>query len=501
MKKKYLKVRVFVLAVLMLLNFSPAVSAAEKTEFKLTIVHTNDLHGYPETVPYAKGLADELKNRGEHVLLIDAGDAFASTIFSSYTDAEHMVTVMNMAGYDLYTVGNHEQMMSLEAYGKAASRSAFPHLGANINEVFKAAGTVRNYVVKEISGVKIAFIGLSTGAYTDRNAAEAVAAAEEARTAAAAEGASVFIGIFHLGITDPDPMKRSAYIAESCGWLTAIIDGHCHTPYEQTVNGVSMAEAGGYNDNIGVMELSFKAGKVTAISSDRITIKGNEQNCGIVPDAEIISYIAAAEKDLAELAAVVGAVPVALDGERTTVRAKEALIGNIAADAMREYTGADIAFVPGAFLRASVPAGEITKGTLYGLFIHPETEVLYFELSGAEILAFMENCLNHVPEVSGYFRQISGLRIRYDETKAAGRRIVSIITNDGIPLDAEKIYCVAGTTFERNQLFDWEEQGLSFKQDQVSLNQMFIDYINAGKVSSWEIDYRLASVNDVEAAR
>lgn len=497
MKSRNQKVLYLFLLVLMLFHFSVAAFASEEAEFKLTIVHTNDMHGYPEAVPYAKGLVDGLKAQRENVLLIDAGDAFASTVFSNYTDAANMATIMNMAGYDLFTVGNHEQMMSLEAYGKAASLTAFPHLGANMNEAFKTAGDVKDYVVKEVSGVKIAFIGLSSGGYTDRNASEAVAAAEEARTAAAAEGATVFIGVFHLGITDSDLTKRSTYIAENCGWLTAIIDGHCHTSYAQTVNGVYMVETGGYSNNIGVMELSFKAGKVTAISPDCIVIKGNEQNCGIVPDPEIIAYIAEAEKKLAEFSETVGTVPVDLDGERTTVRAKEAVIGNIAADAMREYTGAEIAFVPGVFLRGSVRAGDMTRGTLQALFLRPETEVLYFELTGTEIMAIMEKSLENVPEVSGEFRQISGIRVRYDETKAAGSRIVSIITDDGMPLEAERIYRVAGTTFDKNKLYgeNEEAQELALKQDPVSLNQMFIDYINAGKVGSWEIDYRLVSVN------
>lgn len=501
MKRRVTRILSLLLSILLLSQFSLAAFAAEEEEFKLTIVHTNDMHAYPAAVPYAKGLADARKANGENVLLIDAGDAFASTSFSNYADAANMVTVMNMAGYDLMTVGNHEQMMSLEAYGKAAALSAFPHLGANTNEDFKAAGNVKDYVIKEVSGVKIAFIGLSVGNSTSRNAAEAVQAAEAARAAATAEGASIFIGVFHLGITDSDVTKRSTYIAENCGWLTAIIDGHCHTPYAQKVNGVYMAETGEYGSNIGIMELSFKGGQMVNITSQGIAIKDNEQNCGIVPDAEIVSYIAEVEKKLAELAVVVGAIPVDLDGERNTVRAREAVLGDIAADAMLEYTGADIAFVPATFLRSSVKAGDITSEMLQGLFLRPATEVLYFELSGAEILQFMEKCLDNVPEVSGNFRQLGGLRVQYDETKAVGSRVVSITMNDGTPLDTERTYCVVGTTMERNQLYgeDWEAQGLSFKQDEVSINQMFMNYINAGKVGSWEIDYRLVSVNDAEA--
>ncbi|MGL5435175.1 MAG: bifunctional metallophosphatase/5'-nucleotidase [Lachnospiraceae bacterium] len=488
-----------ILTVILLLNSMGAAFASEDGNFKLTIIHTNDMHGYPEAIPYAKGLVNELKSNGEPVLLIDAGDAFASTSFSDYKDASHMVTAMNKAGYDLFTVGNHEQMMSLEAYGKAAQMSEFPHLGANTNDEFKAAGNVRDYVIKEIGGVKIAFIGLSTGNYTELNGNDAVQCAENAKAAAEAEGATVFIGVFHLGITDTDLSLRSTYIAENCGWLTAIIDAHCHTPYAQTVNGVYMVETGEYSNNIGVLELTFKDGKAVEITSDRIAVRGNEANCGITPDAEITTYIAEVEAQLAYLKAVVGTFPVALDGERTTVRAKEALLGNIATDAMREYTGADIAFIPGPFIRSSIAAGDMTMEALQGLFLHQETAVVYFELSGAEILDFIENtCLDGVPEVSSNFRQLSGLIIRYDETKPVGSRIVTITLADGTPLDPQKTYQLVGTDMDRKNIFgdDWEEKGLTFKEDDVTLNNMLMNYVNSGKVVAWETDGRISSVND-----
>lgn len=496
MKRRILRILCIALVIAIVLSLAISAGAADEQSF--TILHTNDMHGYPQAVPYVKGLADELRADGKEVLIVDAGDALGSTAFSSYADATNMVTVMNMAGYNVYTIGNHEGFMtSIDVFKKAAELAEFPFIGANVDDEYREAGEMSDYVILEAAGAKIAFIGLTNGFHTTKNGDDAVACAEAAREAAEAEGATMFIGVFHLGITDTALASRSTYIAEKCDWLDIIIDAHCHTAYSDTVNGVFMVETGEYSNNIGVLNVTVKDGVMTDVSYDPIAIRGNEENCGITPDADIVAYIDEVNESLAYLQETVATFPVALDGERTTVRAVEALIGNIATDAMIHYSGADIAFVPGPFIRKSVEEGDLTREQMQAIFMSASTPAYFLDMTGEELVTFLELCLDGVPEVSNSFRQIGGIRITFDETKEVGSRLASITMADGSDFDLEKTYRVICTTMDLSYILgeDYAEQDIELEMFETSINQMFVDYVNDELVASWEIDGRIASVN------
>lgn len=483
--------------------FALGITASAAEETTLTIIHTNDMHGHPEAVAYAKGLADELKANGENVLLIDAGDALNSTAFSSYEDATNMVTIMNMADYDLATIGNHEGFMSVDAYRAAYDLAEYPVVAANVGDEYREAGGLKDYEIMEIAGTKIAFIGLTVGNHTSLDGDAAIACAETAKTAAEAEGATAFIGVFHLGITDPSEALRSTHIANACPWFSLIIDAHCHTPYAETVNGVYMVETGEYSNNLGVVKMNLSDGKISNITSERIAIIGNEEACGITPNAEITAYVDQKNEELAYLQEIVYNFPVELEGDRTVVRAKEAVIGNLMADALLAANEADVSMFPGVFIRANVAPGEMTRETYMGLFLKPSTEVYVVEISGATLLEQIEIALKGLPEVSPDFKQIGGMRISYDETKPVGSRIVSVTTNrDGAAIDPNRSYKLACTDMEMTSLYgeNWLEQNLTnYVAAEKSANTAFLEYLNAGK-GVWELDGRIAAAAPVVPA-
>jgi|GEM_PF-690535 len=496
MKKKTLSLFLAIALIVSLLVLP--VNAADDSDFKLTLVHTNDVHSNVDIEPYVKGYADALKAKGENVVLISAGDAFAGTSFASLSEGQDVATVMNMVGYEMMAIGNHEQAMSASALKAVDKATNFPFLGANAYDALRETVDVHDYVIKEVEGVKIAFIGLTIGNDQKETGAELVAAAEKARDSAKAEGATVFVGVFHLGITADNEELRSTYVAKNCQWLTAVIDGHSHSALESgmTEGDVLIAQTGEYGNNIGVVELYFKDGKVTNKSASLIAIKGAESTCGITPDAKVKAFIKkVSDENSIYLNEVLATLPVALDGERATNRAVETLFGDLLTDSMRKATEADFALVSGFYIRASADAGKLTRETFLTMILGYGTKIHLSEITGADLIALIETSLSAQPEVSSHFKQVSGMRITYDETKEAGSRIVTITDLEGNAIDKEKTYTVASTDKEIELIFG-EDAVLdkNYKLSDKTIDETFLAYLN-DKSTVWETDGRIKSVN------
>lgn len=487
--KEALKKLATVACVLMLFSVIGVHSQAAE-EITLTIIHTNDIHGHPEIYPYLKSYAAQVRAEHDNVILIDAGDTIASTAFARYHKGQAIVELMNMCGYEIYTLGNHEQLEPAANFGAALENAGFVRLGGNVSAQFREAGNIQDYCIKDYNGVKVAFIGVTTGTETERTGDDAAAFVEEARNRAAAEGATVFIAVTHLGVTEADISLRSTYLAQKCPWLDAIIDGHCHSVHQNGLyeGNVLIAETGEYGNNVGSVTLTIAGGSVTGKSAAVIPIS----DLAVNPDEKALSYIKEVNEALTYLQQVVATFPMALDGDRTVTRVREAALGDIIADAMLYVSDAQIALVPAAFIRASVDPGEMTREQLDNLFISPQTAMTVQKLSGAQIMELLEVSFSGLPEPASVFRQVGGLRIVYDPDARSGSRIVSITLSDGTPLESATVYQVICTDMDFKQIYpDWEENGLTFDACEITLNEAFIQYVNSGEVTTWETDGRM----------
>lgn len=105
MKRKIMQLAASACALALITGISIPIQAADD-EFTLTIVHTNDIHGHPEVYPYLKSYITQVRAENENVILIDAGDTIASTAFARYHKGQAIVELMNMCGYEIYTLGN-----------------------------------------------------------------------------------------------------------------------------------------------------------------------------------------------------------------------------------------------------------------------------------------------------------------------------------------------------------------------------------------------------------
>ena len=123
------------------------------------------------------------------------------------------------------------------------------------------------------------------------------------------------------------------------------------------------------------------------------------------------------------------------------VRTQETNLGNLAADAFRSATGADIALTNGGGIRDSIPAGDITKKQLVTVFPFGNY-VVTMNVTGAQLTAMLENGVSRYPDADGRFPQVSGMSFRFDPDQAVGSRVFDVQVG-GEPVDPEKTYVLA----------------------------------------------------------
>ena len=496
---------------------APSAAPAEESAYlgldnDIVILYTNDAHcGVDDNLGYA-GLAtvkNALEAQGKHVVLVDNGDAVQGDTIGTLSNGEYIIDIMNEVGYDVATPGNHEFDYGMEQFLSLTEKASFPYVSANF--VDADGNTVLDpYVIKDVAGVKIAFVGISTpktittstpkyfqddnGNYIysfqqDESGEKLYAAVQSAVDAARAEGAQFVIALAHLGIEeDCSPWTSSEVIVNTTG-INAVLDGHSHSKIE-----CEMVK----NKDGSEVILSSTETKLAYIGC--LTIKDDgSMTSTLISDKGMNEFIGGIQEEFEELVnTVVAKTDVDLiikdpaSGERI-VRVSETNLGDLCADAYRAMSGADVAIVNGGGVRADIPAGDITYGQI--IAVHPfGNEMCVVECTGQEILDALELGCSKLPAESGGFLHVSGMTytidlnvessVKLDENgmfvSVEGERRVKDVTVGGEPLDPEKTYTLASHNYKLKDCGDGYSMFADnvFLQDSVMIdNQVLINYI------------------------
>ena len=275
---------------------APATEAPAEPAKDIAILYTNDVHTYIDKVlsyDVIAGVKAELAAQGYEVLLIDAGDHAQGTAYGSMDKGETIIKLMNAAGYDLATLGNHEFDYGMDGAMNLIEWAEFPYVSCNFYHEeagVKGEAVLAPYATFAFEGQTIAFVGIttpesftkSTPAYFQDEAGNYIygisggedgaalyADVQAAIDAAKAEGATLVIGLGHLG-DDPasQPWTSVETIANVSG-LNAFIDGHSHSTVEgmevagKDGNTVLLTQTGEYFDRIGLMIIDGDTGAIT----------------------------------------------------------------------------------------------------------------------------------------------------------------------------------------------------------------------------------------------
>ena len=262
----------------------------------VVILYTNDVHTYidkPLSYDVLAALKSELQETYGNVLLVDAGDHIQGTAYGSMDKGESIIKLMNSAGYDLATLGNHEFDYGMEGTMDVISWAEFSYVSCNF---YKEEAGVRGENVLEphklfdIGGQKIAFVGIttpesftkSTPAYFQDEAGNyiyGISGGEDGQAlyddvqsaidAARAEGAELVIALGHLGVDPSSKPWTSEEVIANVSGLDAFIDGHSHTVvFDTQVSGkdgasVELTQTGEYFGNIGMMLIDGESGEIS----------------------------------------------------------------------------------------------------------------------------------------------------------------------------------------------------------------------------------------------
>lgn len=440
----------------------PAFASVQKDGVHITLLHTNDIHARVEKKDGGKILGIEWiasgiraqKAADADTLAFDAGDTFHGLPIINLSRGANMVQLMNLAGYDAMTPGNHDFNYGSQRLQELAQMMNFPILSANVMDKEQKNSLFAPYKSFKLNGVKIAVIGLTTpevafktnpANVTEVYFADPIATAKAMMPKLRAKH-DVVIGIMHMGV-DKSSEVTSERIAKEVPGFDIIIDGHSHTqlPQGMQVGKTLICQTGCHGRNLGKVELVVKGHKLRKAEASLLDCRGVEA-LAMKSDEGVKQALTDMQAQVGkELQKVVASSPRKLTAKREIVRRQESELGNLTADAMRQLTEADIAFANGGSLRADLPQGKITRGTILTIFPFSNT-VQKVEVQGAKIKAALEHSVEYLPASFGGFMNVSGMTFDLDTQAPAGSRVSNMQVN-GQPLALDKNYTLAINDF------------------------------------------------------
>lgn len=399
---------------------------------KTVILHTNDVHGAVEGYAYIAQLKADYEAKGAEVILVDAGDYSQGKTYVSVTKGADAVTMMNAAGYDVVTLGNHEFDYGYAQLKENMSKAKFKVVCA---DVFNEDGTPifdANYTYTTKSGVKVGFFGMETPE-TQTKANPALIkgltfATDDAFTKAAADqvaalkDADVVICLAHLGIDAESAPYRSTDLYAAVKGIDFIIDGHSHTVMTKGEKGEPIQSTGTAFANIGVIVIDNATKKIE--SNSLFEIK---------EDTAKDATVAAAAKTIVdridkEYGVVFAKSEVTLNGAKAPNgnRDSETNNGDLITDAMlwkvmqnKEGLTVDadhvVAITNGGGIRATIEPGDVTKKDINTVLPYGNTVAVIY-VTGAELLEALEASTYSLP--IGGFPQVAGINYTLHTGKA-----------------------------------------------------------------------------------
>ena len=495
---------------------APAAFAEETNCFfgdkaDVTILYTNDVHTYIDnkspkpTYAAIAALKKSIEDTGRDVLLVDAGDHIQGTAYGSMDDGATIIELMNEAGYDLATPGNHEFDYGMARAKAVLQEADFPYVSCNWVDLRTGFNVLPSVKFFFVGGRKIAFVGVttpetftkSTPAYFMNDAQtkyiydilggedgqKLYDAVQKAIDKAEFWGADTIIGLGHLGV-DPSssPWTSEEVITHTHGF-TAFIDGHSHTVMankqvtDASGKAVTLTQTGSYFKNIGKMTVGAD-GTITTELID--TYEGLDAAVA----ATASNWISAVDDMLGEEIAV-GDTKFYINDPATgkrRIRSGETNLGDFVADGIYTYFNeieelhCDVAIMNGGGIRTDVEAGPWSFKTCKTVSPFGNVACL-MSVTGQQIqdaLEFGARFAGSEGKENGGFLQVAGARYTIhpmipntvqtnDKNVWTGSAATPRVSNVEIydkttgtykPLDPNATYALAGMNYTLRNLGD-----------------------------------------------
>ena len=458
---------------------------------KTVILHSNDVHGQVDGYAYIAGLRDYFKSLGAEVILADAGDFSQGTVYVSSGKGATAVEMMNAAGYNVVTLGNHEFDYGYVQLMDNLSKAEFQTICASIvldetGETILPASTI----ITTEGGLKIAFVGVETPetatkvnpglinmitfATFDKLYETTQKAVDEVRG-----DADLVIGLCHLGVDNESKANgyRSVDLLAKVTGFDFVIDGHSHTVMTAGQNGESIQSTGTKFAYVGVIVIDNEAKGIEANFLIPTYLGSKLYSFRYIDEAaqargqEIITEV---DK---EYNSVFATSEVLLNGDKAPGnRTEETNLGDLITDAMvwsvvkeggieQVEPNAVVCITNGGGIRATIPVGDVAKKDITTVLPFGNTVAVVY-VTGAELLEALEASTFCTPDPVGGYPQTSGIEWTLDTTKPydqgdvyvldgkessyfgpASINRVTITAINGEPFDVNATYAVVTNNF------------------------------------------------------
>jgi len=454
--RRRVSIALVVLAVLaVLFGLGLTAQGEASAPVQITLLHTNDEHGWMEPYvafgsPTTEGGVASLMGRFRDIegydpetdgfLLLSSGDNWTGPSISTWFEGEPVVEVMNAMGYDATAIGNHEFDFGRDALSQRIFEADYPFLSANIyySGTTDLADFATPYVIKQVNGVDVGIIGLSTTDtpstthpknISDLQFGDYETALRREVPNVRAAGADLIVVLGHVCSSELIPLAQAVSDLD----IALMQGGHCHDTVVDQVNGTLIIESHWAWRAYGKTELFLDPVTYDVITHTQEVILNQyvtDQGNPVTPDPDIQTIVDYWKDETED---VMGEV---IGYTETGLPRRSAKQTNYVLDSwLWAYGTADFAMSNMGGFRADIPAGDITVGDIVGVLPF-ENRIVDCAITGAQLIDNLECCGGAVAGFSYTYRDLGWHYV-----------VDSVTLSDGSPLDLEATYHVLVNDF------------------------------------------------------
>lgn len=444
------------------------VTVTESTMNEINIITLNDFHGNlmesGKNIGMVKmvGYINGLKASNPNTMVVSAGDNYQGSALSNLTYGAPVNDMFKALDVVASAVGNHEFDWGSDRIANWGKQGGFPFLAANICD--KTTGEpvswAKPYIIREVDGVKIAFIGLTTVESAHTTKAENVAniefkAVDEAAKTwvdylkagkDAAGVPDVIIALTHVPsfqdyeskVVSGDELDALTKVEG----LDAVISGHSHKTVAGEMNGVPVVQAYKYGRSVGTMTLALDENKKVVSITPSVEAVYKLSSDLVKEDAGAKETLDTYNK---KFEPIINEVVGKVDGDLLHSKESDNLtkLGYFTCDVMRKAANVQIGITNGGGLRTDILAGNVTMGNLYEVM--PFDNTLYtMKVTGQELWQIIDHGISAPDMGDGQF---AGVKIVYDPAKEYGNKLVKLSLEDGTMVEMDKEYTIVVNDF------------------------------------------------------
>lgn len=449
---------------------------------KLTLLHSNDMHGdfNAEQVDEAliggvsmlSGYINKVRSEEKNVLYAIAGDMFRGSIIDTEFHGISTIQIMNMLAPDIVTLGNHEIDYGLAHLLFLEKCAEFPIINANMHVTTNHKRLFEPCKIIEIDGMKILFIGIITeialmeckkdnliGTFVSLDEA----AEEVGRICNTYNSIDVDFTVLltHIGFEED---KQLAEMLDPSWGVDVIIGGHSHTfiTEPEVVNGIPIVQAGTGTDQIGRFDIMIDTDTNSIESYTWQPVPINAENCPRDPDIErvIEAYQSQTDEKYGQI------LTKFVRPLTHPARNQETELGDLYADILKDQLGLDIFLMASGSIRTEQLGPVVTKGDFSINFPYDDSaHALWW--TGAQLKHGIMRMLRDEALAGAHteFYQLSrGLEVEYDQKTHSFLKF----NFEGEPVADDSVFTVGLQQFHYKNI----EDSFDLTLDEVRENHM-----------------------------